>query len=337
MKVLFTTSRGLFQQQLAEAAIPAGIEVEFIRDPTKDQVSDRLRNYDVLISERAGVIDASVLNSAPNLKLIQRLGSYTADIDLHAAKSAGIPVCSMPVRGCVNVAEHMVWQMLSMSRRAREQMEIVVQAKDFGGQSKRSDEDTFAYNWSGRKNLKGLQDALVGILGFGEIGIELARRLRGFECRVLYNKRTRLPEQAERELAITYNEPDLLVSQCDFLVTLLPYSKATDCSINARMFNMMPRGSFLAHCGGSGTVDEDALIAALRAGHLGGAALDTYTFEPMRPNDPLVELARDPMANLFLTPHTAAGAGASKRVGRAEDFDNIVALAANAPLIHRVV
>ena len=71
-------------------------------------------------------------------------------------------------------------------------------------------------------------------------------------------------------------------------------------------------------------MDEDALAEACASGHLCGAALDTYTFEPIAPDNPLLTLARQPQANVVLTPHTAAGTGAANAVERGEDFDNLV-------------
>ena len=84
-------------------------------------------------------------------------------------------------------------------------------------------------------------------------------------------------------------------------------------------------------------VDEAALIESLRSGHLAGAALDTYTYEPIRPDDPLLALARDPMQNLILTPHTAAGASAAERNARADDYTNLRALFAGEALQYRLV
>jgi phosphoglycerate dehydrogenase-like enzyme len=83
-------------------------------------------------------------------------------------------------------------------------------------------------------------------------------------------------------------------------------------------------------------VDEDALLDALRSGHLGGAALDTYTYEPLRPDDPLLALARDPAQNLILTPHVAAGASAEYRLERAEAYANVTAVMRGEELRYRL-
>src|SRR5207248_7032781 len=106
-------------------------------------------------------------------------------------------------------------------------------------------------------------------------------------------------------------------------LSLLPYFPETDQSLNVGFFQAMRPGALFVHCGAGAVVDETALVEALRTGHLGGAALDTYTYEPLRPDDPLLAAARDPLQNLILTPHVAAGASAAARDARAEDFPNI--------------
>jgi lactate dehydrogenase-like 2-hydroxyacid dehydrogenase len=122
------------------------------------------------------------------------------------------------------------------------------------GPARRTDEDAFAYNWSKRENIGGIFERTVGILGFGEISTELARRLRGFApARVLYHKRRRLPEAVEVELGVTYVSRDQLIAESDFLCHLLPYSRETDRLINSGVFVRMKPGACLVSCG-SGSV-----------------------------------------------------------------------------------
>jgi phosphoglycerate dehydrogenase-like enzyme len=90
------------------------------------------------------------------------------------------------VRGAIRVAEHLVLQMLALTKRLREMERIALEAAPTWGESRRTDEDTFAYNWSRRTGIDGLWECTVGILGFGEIGADLARRLQGWGCTVLY-------------------------------------------------------------------------------------------------------------------------------------------------------
>ena len=223
------------------------------------------------------------------------------------------------------VAEHVVMQMLALAKHLREIEAIALEAGDWG-ESRRTDEDTFAYNWSGRTSIGGLWGQTVGILGFGEIGAEVARRLSGWGCSVRYHRRRRLPESSEKALGLTYTERDALFAASDFVVDLLPYYEDTDLSIGAAEFARMKPGAFFVGCGSGSVIDEVALAEAVRSGHLGGAALDTFEWEPIRSDNPLRLLALEgPHRNVLLTPHTAAGAApAGVTVTRASDYEPIL-------------
>lgn len=337
--VLFLTDRGKRHQQDALAAAPAEIDVTMLRRPPRAEIMRRLPQVEFLISERAGEINAAMIAAGEKLRLIQRLGSLTFDIDLQAARAAGVPVCAWPIRGCIMVAEHMVLQMLALAKRLNDLTATANAAGDWGRTSRRTDEDTFAYDWSQRKNISAIYGKTAGILGFGEIGAELARRLRGFSpARVLYHKRTRLPSGAETELGLVYATLDQLLPASDFLCNLLPYSSQTDMLINADFLARMKPGAFLVSCGSGGVIHEAALTEALQAGHLSGAALDTFEWEPIRPDNPLLPLARDPAMNVVLTPHTAAGSAAGEEDGppRREEFENVLRVLQGNPLRYRV-
>jgi phosphoglycerate dehydrogenase-like enzyme len=181
----------------------------------------------------------------------------------------------------------------------------------------------------------GLFGQTVGILGFGEIGAELARRLMPFAPRgVLYNKRRPLPAHVEAELGITYATRQEIIAASDFLCVLLPYTAETDLSIHEATFAAMKPGAIVVHCGSGSVIDEAALAAALQSGHLAGAALDTYEWEPLQGDNPLVALARDPQMNVLLTPHTAASTLPGGRTG---DWENIRRVLAGEEPFYRLV
>ncbi|MCE7983058.1 MAG: hypothetical protein DYG89_17885 [Caldilinea sp. CFX5] len=337
-QLLFLTERSPHHQQAALEAAPAAVAVTMLRTPDRATILARLPQMDFLISERAGAIDAEMIAAGHRLQLIQRLGSLTYDIDVAAARARGIPVCTWPIEGCILVAEHLVMQMLALVKRLVEAQAMTTAAIDWGRPAHRTDENTFAYNWTNRSNIDGLYQKTVGILGFGEIGAELARCLRGFRpAQVLYHKRRRLPVTVEAELGITYGTEETLFAQSDFLCNLLPYSAETELHLNRAVFQQMRRGAFLVSCGSGGTVHEADLVAALQAGHLGGAALDTYEWEPLPANHPLVQLARENRANLLLTPHIAFGVRSKDQVAwRSDDYTNILRWLAKEPLLHEV-
>lgn len=337
-KLIFTTERGLRHQQDALTAAPDNLDITMLRQPDKATLMAHLADAEFLISERAGVIDTEIIQSAPQLKLIQRLGSLTNDIDLAAAKTAGIAVCYWPVPGVMRVAEHLVMQILAVGKKLREVEAITLAASPDWHTSRRTTEDVFAYNWSGRVGVNQLWQRTIGIIGFGEIGVELARRLKGWGCTLLYNKRRRLPEIAETELALSYVEADELYAQSDYLVNLLPYFPSTDMFLDTAVFAKMKTGAYLVSCGSGSIIDESALAQALEKGKLAGAALDTYEYEPIRADNPLISLAKAGY-NILLTPHTAAGTEDAGHIGadREQEYSNVSSFLAGRPLQYRVM
>ena len=250
-------------------------------------------------------MDRELIEAGRRLSLIQRLGSQTFDIDMAAAAARAVAVCYWPLPGAITVAEHMLWQILALTRHAHEVEAVALAAGDWGV-PRRTDENVFAFNWSRRTSPGTLWQRTVGILGFGEIGVEVARRLRGFDCPILYHKRNRLPALVEAELGIRYVDLPTILAESDVVCSLLPYFAETDHLLNGKAFAQMKPGAYLVHCGSGSVIDEAALAISLQSGHLGGAALDTFEWEPLTPDNPLLPLAADPQANLILTPHTAA-------------------------------
>lgn len=336
-RTLFVTNCGERHQQAALDAAPDVLDVVMRRAPIKDEIIALLPDMDFLISERTGTIDANIIAAGKKLKLIQRLGSQTWDIDTSAAKRAGVPVCFMPVRTCVLVAEHLVLQMLALAKGLRELVDITDKAGDWDVPPKRCSENYFAFNWSKRTKVDAFYENTVGILGFGEIGTELVRRLKGFGCRVVYSKRHPLPKTVEAELGLTHVSRDELGRQSDFVACLLPNLPENNQSVGRTFFSQMKRGAYFAHCGAPGVVNEDDLLAALHDGQLGGGAIDCFTYEPLRPDDPLVPFARNPVNNLILTPHIAAGTVAATREERTHDFDNLMQVLKGGELSYRLI
>jgi phosphoglycerate dehydrogenase-like enzyme len=337
-KTVFTTERGLFHQQRALAGAPPELDITMLREPDRDTLRAALVDAEYLISERVGTVDAELIASAPKLKLILRLGSMAYDIDAEAARAAGVIVCRYPDAGTIAVAEHCILQMLALGKKLREVERVALEASAQWGEPQQTDEDTFAYNWSGREGIDRVLDRTVGILGMGEIGAELARRLATWGCVTLYTKRRRLPEAVERELSITYADADTLLAESDYLVCLLPYLPDTVNYLNSERIARLKTGAFVMSCGSGGTFDEEVLAGALQAGKIGGVAVDSHGWEPLRADNPLLLLARAG-ANVLLTPHTAAGGGGARATdsNRAGEYTNIVRHLAGQPLLYRVV
>jgi glyoxylate reductase len=127
--------------------------------------------------------------------------------------------------------------------------------------------------------------------------------MRDMGMRVLYFKRTRLTAQEEEQFGgISYAPLDELLAQSDFVSLHIPYSKQTEKFADREFFAKMKRGAYLVNSARGGLVDETALYESLKGGHLAGAGLDVYRYEPVPPNCPLLELD-----NIVWTPHISGG------------------------------
>jgi phosphoglycerate dehydrogenase-like enzyme len=320
--VLYLCPLGKQHQQWRLDAAPPEFNVVMRRstETPREEVLSLINDADVLITERTGVIDRAMIEAAPRLKIIQRLGSLYHDIDLDAAREFNVPVCTRPIRGTIAVAENLMLQMLAVLRCAMPLQKIIhtppeqfkVSAPLGPGDTpreapftpRRTSEDVFAFNWSGQTRVGLIYRRTIGILGFGEIGAELARRLQPWNCRVLYSKRRPLPRLIEGDLKVEYRDQEQLLRESDIVVCLLPYFKETDLWLNARRIAMMKPGAWLVEAGSGSVVDEQAVADAVRSRRLAGASFDTYEWEPIKPDEPLLALAdSDSDANIFLLPH----------------------------------
>lgn len=320
--ILYLCPLGQQHRDWRLAAAPPEFNV-IIRRSTEvshEEVLQLVPQADALISERIGIIDAAIINAGTNLKIIQRLGSLYHDIDRAAARARNITVCTRPIRGVIAVAEQMMMQILGLCRRILPLQKVVHREPEsftvnmplgpnnaptqVPFKSRRTTEDVFAFNWSNENGVRLIYGKTIGILGFGEIGAELARRLQGWNCRVLYSKRQRLSEEIEQTLHIEFRDQEAILRESDIVVSLLPYFEQTDQWLNTTRIATMKPGAFLCHAGSGSVIDEQAVADAVRSGQLGGASFDTYEWEPIKQDNPLLVLAdNDPEANILLTPH----------------------------------
>lgn len=317
--VLFLTDRGERHQQQVLQAAPPQLSVTILRTPPRETLFAALPQTHFLITERNQPVTAEMINVAWRLKLIVRLGSLTYDIDVGAAIRRNIVVSMVPVIGVIHCAEHALMMLLALSKRLGRSLAAAL-AAEHDQEAQRGNENTFSFNWLGYTDLTGLTGKTISIIGMGEIGVELARRLFPFRpARVLYHKRTPYPASVETELGLTYADLSTALHAADYLVSLLPYSPQTDFrnggGLDSRALSLLKPGAMLVHLGSGSVLDEAALLERLRAGLISGAALDTYEYEPLQKDHPLVTAAHDPQLNLLLTPHTAAAGASADRSG----------------------
>ncbi len=255
-----------------------------------------VRGADVIIGDFTFrlPIDAEVAEAARGCRLIQQPSIGYQHIDLEATRRVGIPVANVGAANAVGVAEHAVMFMLMLLKKV-----LYFHSKTARGEWAQSEVFTVG-------SLE-LMDKTVGIVGMGNIGREVALRLRPFGCQVLYHDLRRLEPEAERELGVEYASLEDLLRASDIVSLHVPLTPATRHLIDEEKLDMMKPSAYLLNLARGEVVDEEALYRALRDGRLAGAGLDVFTQEPVDPGNPLLSLP-----NVVLTPHTAGGTNESR-------------------------
>jgi len=235
---------------------------------------------------RSGVtLSADVLDGQKRLKAIARAGVGVNNIDTEAATREGIIVMNTPGGNTTSTAEHAFALILALSRNIPQ----AVAAMRAGG-------------WD-RKKFKGsqLSGNTLAVVGLGRIGLSVAERALAFEMNVIgYDPL--MSEERAREYGITlYPEVDDLVDKCDFLTVHTPLTDKTRDLINAERIERMRSGARIINCARGGIVNGAAVIDAVKAGKLAGAAFDVYPSEPPPEDDPIRGVP-----NIITTPHLGA-------------------------------
>jgi D-3-phosphoglycerate dehydrogenase / 2-oxoglutarate reductase len=258
-------------------------------------------------------IDRAALQAADRLKVIARYGVGVDGVDLQTAREMNIVVTNTPGANSVSVAELTLGLILAMARQIPQGVAATRQ-----GQFPR---------------LTGLalEGKTVGILGLGSIGKQLARRLGSFDCRILAFDPYPHGEFAARHKVELASQTRVL-AEADFLSLQMPLLPETRGLVNQEFLAMMKPGSFLVNTARGELIDEDALLMALKSGHLRGAALDVFTQEPPDPGHPLLALPQ-----VIATPHLGSQTdGATNMMGWMAFNDCLAVLRGEAPQ-HKVV
>jgi lactate dehydrogenase-like 2-hydroxyacid dehydrogenase len=244
----------------------------------------KIKNADALLVTPADKIDAGVIAALPaGVKVIGTFSVGTDHIDLAAAKARDLPVVHTPDVLSFATAELALTLMLMAARRAGEGERVVRSARWGGWQP------DFMLGTS-------LQGKRLGILGMGRIGRMLATMARGLSMQIHYRNRMRLEPHVESD-AVYHDNDDGFLAHCDVLSIHLPGGEATRHWLNAERLAKLPKGAIVVNTGRGSTVDDEALVAALKSGHLAAAGLDVFKAEP---NVPPIYLD---VENIVLLPH----------------------------------
>ncbi len=248
---------------------------------------------DALITRGGIRVTRAIMAASPRLRVVGVHGVGCDHVDLGAARDLGKVVLNTPSALTATVAEMTLALMLALTRR-------VVSAD----KAVRAGEWTRKYGDLIGSELMG---KTVGVIGLGRIGAAVARRLKPFDVTLLYydvTERTAL----EDELGVKRVDLDTLLRESDIITLHTPLTPGTRGLLSRREFNLMKDGVYLVNTARGKVIDQRALVEALKAGKVAGAALDVFEEEPLDPEDPLAS-----MDNVILTPHLGASSREAMR------------------------
>ena len=304
--------RDLNQQEIDIAIRSTNLhDVEFAHDlnDSDDFWGSDIDDCDVLLLLTSRRVSEEALGRAKRLRFVQKLGAPD-QINVDAFKRRGISVSILPDPGHVAVAEHTLMFILGMARHAwRSHTAVMCGKNPLRLEPLRTTQSKRHSNWLDfpRDSFGLVADKSLGLIGFGDIAQEVAKRARCFGMNIIYTKRTRLTPELEKEAGVTFADLPTLLRNSDFVslhVTQLGQEKHI---IGIRELECMKSGAILINIAGGNQVDQKALIEFLRNGRIGGACLDVFAVEPV-PADEFRGLS-----NVLLTPHTAGVAPLGRR------------------------
>ncbi|MGZ5032976.1 MAG: 2-hydroxyacid dehydrogenase [Usitatibacter sp.] len=292
-KVLIT--RGIFPEVVE--ALSRRFDVEHNEDDRPwppEELVKRLAGKHGAMATVMDKFDEPVLARSPELKVISNIAVGYNNVDVPACTKRGIRVTNTP--GVLdNTTADLTWSLLMAAARRIAEGDAYVRSGDW--------KIAFGVQYFLGQDI---HHATLGIIGMGRIGQAIARRASGFDMRVLYHNRSRLPEADEKRLNATRVERDELLAQSDFVVVMAPYSPATHHLIGASEIAKMKPTAILVNSARGGIVDDAALVEALKAKRIAGAGLDVFEGEPN------VHPGFLGLRNVVMTPHIGSASRATR-------------------------
>ena len=271
--------------RLREALEGNGIHVS--EAPTQADF-DVQTDADAIILRVLKMPGETIARFSPKLKLILRWGAGFDSVDVKAAGARGIPVCNTPGANAYAVSEMTVLLMLAVGRKLL-----------------CHDRSLHRGEWSKNTYLNqtySLNNKLVGVVGGGNIGRQVAQKVRVFGARVQYYDAFRLKPETEEQFGMRFVELDTLLRTSDIVTLHVPLLDSTRHMISADKIDRMKDGAILVNAARGGLMDDGAVLAAVERGKLAGAGIDCVEREPLAEDDPLLS-----NPNVIVTPHVAGG------------------------------
>ncbi|MFQ5896918.1 MAG: phosphoglycerate dehydrogenase [Candidatus Methylomirabilia bacterium] len=267
-----------------EALRKEGLLVEVAGALPEAELCGRIADVEGLIVRSATKVTAKVLEAARDLVVVGRAGAGVDNIDVEAASQRGIIVMNAPGANTIAVAEHAIGLLLALARKLPQAHGALK-----GGRWEKA-------RFAGVE----LYNKILGIIGLGRIGSEVARRALGLRMQVITYDPYLTAETAQK-IGVEVVELDELLERSDFISVHTPLTKETRNFLGPAQFARMKQGVRLINCARGGVINEMALIEAIESGRVAGAALDVFELEPLPPDHPLLALDQ-----MVITPHLGA-------------------------------
>ena len=259
-------------------------QVDIKTELKPDVLKEIIKDYDALLVRSATKVRKEIIDAAVKLKVIGRAGVGLDNVDLQAATQRGIIVMNAPGGNTISTAEHTMSMILALSRNIAQ-----ANASTKKGEWKRS-------KFMGVE----LYNKVLGVVGFGRIGKEVAKRALSFGMRILAYDPFLSSEVAE-SLGVEIAELKKVLESADYITVHTPLTEETKHMISTKEFALMKKGVRVLNCARGGIIDEAALVSAVKEGKVSGAALDVFESEPIAPDNELLKLD-----NVVVTPHLGA-------------------------------
>ena len=299
-------SRAVFPEVIEKLRAHFEVDYHDVDAPLPpEQLAARLADKDGALTLLSDRIDARTLAGAKGLKAVCNVAVGYNNFDLPALTAAGVMATNTP-EVLNDTTADLAWALILASGRRIVGADQWVRAGQWQGWK-------FHDAWLGQD----VHHATLGILGMGRIGQAVARRAAGFEMRVIYHNRNRLPAELAADAGWVSKEE--LFRQSDFLVLMLPYAPAVHHIVGAAELALMKPTAHLINVARGGIVDDNALIEALQRKQIAGAGLDVFE------NEPALDRRFLALDNVVLTPHIGSSTRATRLAMASLAADNLIA------------
>lgn len=295
-------------------ALKAYADVDVKTGLTKDEIKSIIGEYDAIAVRSETKVTADIIDAGKKLQVIGRAGVGVDNVDLDAATRNGIMVVNAPTGNTISAAEHTVGLILALARHIPQ-----------------ANQKLRAGEWK-RKEYMGteLRNKTLGIVGFGNVGSEVAKRAVGLAMRVIAHDPFVSVEFASN-LGVKMVTLDEILAESDFITLHTPLSAKTKGLIGEKEIAKMKPGVRIINCARGGIIDEELLLKAVQEGKIAGAAVDVFTKEPAPADNPLLKSEK-----IIVTPHLAASTAEAQILASTDVAEEIISVLKGDPVRYAV-